>query len=148
MNLFLETPQRAAGRTRPAHRVRGSSDADGGLGSRLFDEDPLDSRLADGGAAAEPPASRAAEAAFAPAYESYEAELAFAQRRSRRRVLSRVLRSIGMAVALPLLLALIFFISYTVTLILNGATPREVTDHLSLLIAHLEEAVRTILPIG
>ena len=169
MNLFLETPQQAAERARRESRARGSSDSDGDLGSRLFDGCAFESepaveraleRASAAGRSSEPdpatesayateaPVSRAAEAAFAPVHDSYEAELAFARRRSQRRVLGRILRSIGLAVALPLLLALIFFASYTVTLILNGASPQEVMEQLHALVAHIEEVARTILPVG
>lgn len=150
MNLFLESPGQAAGRARRTAVGR----AGVGCGSTLFDGpdralDPVPEPASGPIPAPAPRAQavpRAAEAACGSAYESYEAEIAFSRKRERRRALGRILRVLALAFALPVLMAVAFFASYTVTLILRGFTPEQVVDQLQVLASQIEGGVRAILP--
>lgn len=66
--------------------------------------------------------------------ESYRAELAYDKRRARKRKIATVARSIAMVVLVPLLLLLLFVASYSLTCILNGATPSEVVELLQMML--------------
>ena len=65
--------------------------------------------------------------------ESYRKELAFDRARERRRKLVAVVRMLIMIVAIPAGLVLLFVASYSLTCILNGATPDEVLELLQMM---------------
>ncbi len=66
--------------------------------------------------------------------ESYRAEIAYDKRRARKRKIAAVARAIAMVVFVPLLLLLLFVASYSLTCILNGATPSEVVELLQMML--------------
>lgn len=66
--------------------------------------------------------------------ESYRAEIAYDKRRARKRKIAAVARSIAMVVLVPLLLLLLFVASYSLTCVLNGATPSEVVELLQMML--------------
>ena len=76
--------------------------------------------------------------------EEYRRELDYDRGRARRRTARARLRTLAMIVIVPLGLIAIFLVSYSLTCILNGATPEEVVQHLTNLIARIESTVRTI----
>ena len=132
MDLFLETPQQQA--------------------ERMLRQQQRLMEMQMQGVATQPVAQNAApEMASAPAPEtysvqqdSYAQELAFDKRRARRRRLGQRLRTLAMIVLIPLGLAAIFLVSYSLTCILNGASPNEVLQHLSALGQRLGDVVTTI----
>ena len=77
--------------------------------------------------------------------EEYRRELDYDRGRARRRTVRARLRTLAMVVIVPLGLVAIFLVSYSLTCILNGATPDEIFQHLSNLVARIESTVRTII---
>lgn len=57
--------------------------------------------------------------------ETYRKELAFDRRRARVRRLRCAVRTLALAVAIPVVLLLVFIASYLLTCMLNGAAPEE-----------------------
>ena len=132
MDLFLETPQQQS--------------------ERMLRQQQRLMEMQMQGVTAQPVAQNAApEPASAPAPEtysvqqdSYAQELAFDKRRAHRRRWSQRLRTLAMIVLIPLGLAAIFWASYALTCILNGASPSEVLQHLSALGQRLGDVITTI----
>ena len=80
--------------------------------------------------------------------DEYRRELDYDRRRTKRRTLRARLRTLAMIVLVPIGLAAIFLASYSLTCILNGATPNEVVQHLSNLVARLSNAIQTAFPLS
>lgn len=78
--------------------------------------------------------------------DEYRRELDYDRRRSRHRTFRARLKTLAMIVLVPLGLIAIFLVSYSLTCILNGATPSEVVQHLSNLYARLSSAIQTAFP--
>ncbi len=78
--------------------------------------------------------------------EEYRRELDYDRGRARRRAARTRLHTLAMIVLVPLGLIAIFLVSYSLTCILNGATPEEVVQHLSNLYARLASAIQTAFP--
>lgn len=78
--------------------------------------------------------------------DEYRQELDYDRRRGKRRTLRARLRTLAMIVLVPLGLAAIFLVSYSLTCILNGATPSEVVQHLTNLVQRLRVAIEAALP--
>lgn len=148
MDLFLETPQQKADRilrqqqrllemqARAAVGPRGGSPDGHGDGGGLFDGEPSASM----GEREPRPEDYSAQ------QDEYRQELDYDRRRSRRRTLRARLRALAMIVLVPLGLVGVFLVSYSLTCILNGATPSEVVQHLSNLVARLSSAIQTAFP--
>lgn len=134
MDLFLETPQQQA--------------------ERMLRQQQRLMEMQMQGVAVQPPAQNAAPAvssagevdpgAYSVQQDSYAQELAFDKRRARRRRWAQRLRTLAMIVLIPLGLAAIFLASYTLTCILNGASPSEVLKHLAALGQRLGDVATTI----
>ena len=75
--------------------------------------------------------------------DEYRRELDYDRGRARRRTAHARLHALAMIVLVPLGLIAIFLVSYSLTCILNGATPGEVVQHLSNLVARLSSAIQT-----
>lgn len=60
--------------------------------------------------------------------ESYRKELAFDKKRARRRKSGAILRALGYCMGVPIVLAVVFVVSYVLTCIVNGASPEEVVE--------------------
>ena len=157
MNVFIETPQRAAERLERERRVReerwraaaqfGGTSASQGSGSRRvaggpdsdFDLDEVpgcespgaSSDVAMGALRGEPEAASIAA-------DAYREEKAFDRKRRRRRGLGRVLRMLMLIVLTPLAIVAVFLISYALTCILNGASPEELVPSFENLFARVE----------
>lgn len=78
--------------------------------------------------------------------DEYRQELDYDRRRSKHRTLRASLRTLAMIVLVPLGLAAIFLVSYSLTCILNGATPSEVVQHLTNLVQRLMTAIQAAFP--
>ena len=78
--------------------------------------------------------------------DEYRRELDYDRRRSKRRTLRARLRTLATIVLVPLGLVAIFLVSYSLTCILNGATPNEVVQHLTNLVQRLAAAIETAFP--
>lgn len=72
--------------------------------------------------------------AYSLQQESYREELAFDKKRARRRKSGTILRAIGYCVGVPVVLAIVFVVSYVLTCIINGATPDEVVEMMGSLV--------------
>ena len=134
MDLFLETPRQQA--------------------ERMLRQQQRLMEMQMQGVAVQPPAQNAAPAvssagevdpgAYSVQQDSYAQELAFDKRRARRRRWAQRLRTLAMIVLIPLGLAAIFLASYTLTCILNGASPSEVLKHLAALGQRLGDVITTV----
>lgn len=86
--------------------------------------------------------SRRADAAAAADYsvtdEAYRAELDFDRKRARRRRRGHVLRLLAAIVLVPVTITLVFFASYALTCILNGASPEELAGMMGDLLRRIE----------
>ena len=172
MNLFIDTPQRAAvrrERERQAHppasaqeekredlpprRGAGLFATDDEGASQPVREPPSEERpaaRADAGAPSEPvtaPARGAVQGAeegdgYSAAEEAYREEKAFDRRRVRRSKLAHALRIVATLILVPLALAAVFLVSYALTCILNGASPDELATLVSNLLARIATAAR------
>ena len=157
MNVFIETPQRAAERLErerrlreerwraavqsgevsaglesDARRVAGNPDSDFDLDEVPGCESPgASSDVAMGALRGEP------EAASIVA-DAYREEKAFDRKRRRRRALGRVLRILLLIALVPLAIVVVFLISYALTCILNGASPEELGASFENLFARVE----------
>ena len=150
MDLFLETPQQAADRERRRMRAQAWS-ADGAPLPELFRPQPvLDGAGCDkcpdatGGDPGAVRSQTAADTAQVPVHEAYRAEIAFDRQRTRRRLLTNVARIALMVLLFPLLLAAVFLASYTLTLVVNGASPDEVMQQITSLAARFEGFIDTV----
>lgn len=130
MDLFLETPQQQAERMLRQQQ-------------RLM-EMQMQGAAVQASAQNVAPAGEAAPENYSVQQDSYAQELSFDKRRVRRRHLAQRLRTLAMIVLIPLGLAAIFLASYSLTCILNGASPNEVFQHLSALGQRLGDVVTTI----
>lgn len=73
--------------------------------------------------------------------EAYREERAYAARRHRRKLVLGMLRTVGVIVAVPVIVTLVFVASYALTCVLEGATPEELVQALSDL---WEQALRIV----
>lgn len=174
MNLFIESPQQAAERRARLRESPGSWDgSDEAGGSSLFDGRDGARRVSDEAGAgaplprerrgkrdagadaarttaaepaqnATPAAASAAKLPFSQAQHTYQEEIAYDRRRTRRRALGVVVRTLAFVVLLPLLLIAAFLISYAVTCILNGASPEELAQQMGLLFERAEGFARDL----
>ena len=96
------------------------------------------------GASSEAAAHDARSEDYSVQQEEYRRELDYDRGRARRRTARARLRTLAMVVIVPLGLVAIFLVSYSLTCILNGATPDEIVQHLATLVARIESTVRTI----
>ncbi len=134
MDLFLETPQQQAERMlRQQQRLM-----------EMQMQGAAAQASAQNAASSVSPAGEAAPGDYSVQQDSYAQELSFDKRRARRRRLGQRLRTLAMIVFIPLGLAAIFLVSYSLTCILNGASPNEVLQHLSALGQRLGDVVTTI----
>ena len=123
MNLFIETPQMRARRTRAEGRL------------------PLPP--------GDRPASRSGQTAdqvrpdrlYSVEQESYREELAFNRRRSKRRRALSVARMVGLVIAVPTGLVLLFLLAYALTCIMDGASPEELVGLMTELLEHASAVV-------
>ena len=90
------------------------------------------------------PAGGSAPENYSVQQDSYAQELAFDKRRTRHRRVGQRLRTLAMIALIPLGLAAIFLASYALTCILNGASPREVLEHLAALGERLGDVATTV----
>lgn len=63
--------------------------------------------------------------------EAYREERAYAARRHRHKLVLGMLRTVGVIVAVPVIVTLVFVASYALTCVLEGATPEELVQALS-----------------
>lgn len=73
--------------------------------------------------------------------EAYQEERAYAARRHRHKLVLGMLRTVGVIVAVPVIVTLVFVASYALTCVLEGATPEELVQALSDL---WEQALRIV----
>lgn len=73
--------------------------------------------------------------------EAYREERAYAARRHRHKLVLGMLRTVGVIVAVPVIVTLVFVASYALTCVLEGATPEELVQALSDL---WEQALRIV----
>ena len=173
MDLFLETPQQKADRIlRQQERLlemqaRVAADPYGGAGDRgagafaggagypssgVFAgdrESQANHRVGElfGRGPSNEVASREARPEdYSVQQDEYRQELDYDRRRAKRRTLRARLKTLAMIVIVPLGLIVVFLASYSLTCILNGATPDEVVQHLTNLYARLASAIRTAFP--
>lgn len=73
--------------------------------------------------------------------EAYREEKAYAARRHRHKLVLGMLRTVGVIVAVPVIVTLVFVASYALTCVLEGATPEELVQALSDL---WEQALRIV----
>ena len=144
MNLFIETPQRAAERAsreraRQIEELRMLTAQQASMGRAAFSpSEPL----AQGGVASyrvedmgwSAPRADATGSFAQPAFASatpvadaaeYERERKESRRRTRARRVGRVVRSVLLILLVPVLLAVVFVAAYALTCIMNGASPGE-----------------------
>lgn len=157
MNVFIETPQRAAERMEREQRLReerwraaarfGGASAAQASGTRRvagasnpdFDLDEVPGCESPGTASdAAMGALRGEPEAASIAADAYREEKAFDRKRQRRRARSRVLRILALMVLVPLAIVAVFLVSYALTCILNGASPEELVASFENLFARVE----------
>lgn len=142
MNLFIETPQRAADRLERERRLgRGMVPArDTGQwtvgvlpaagGSLDLDEPESVAR--------DLPANRSlAGQPYSVAQESYRRELAFDRQRARKRKAVSVLKMVLFVLLLPVALVTVFIAAYALACIANGASPQELLELLGALLERM-----------
>lgn len=78
---------------------------------------------------------------YSIAGEAYREERAYAARRHRHKLVLGMLRTVGVIVAVPVIVTLVFVASYVLTCVLEGATPEELVQALSDL---WEQALRIV----
>ena len=131
MNLFIETPQRAAERmARERERQLEELRALSAQQTRT-DARPACDRL-DAAPAFEQP-----DVAFAGGDE-YWAERREDRRRRRTGAALRIVRALLYVLLVPLALALVFVVAYALTCIMNGASPAELADLLGVMAERLQ----------
>lgn len=138
MNLFIETPQRAADRLererRLAHGAAAASALSGaapGIAanpSAAFDLDEPDSDGPvphAGGAFARQP--------YSVAQDAYQRERAFDRKRARTRKATALVKMLLFVALLPVALVTVFVAAYALACIANGASPEELLELLAAL---------------
>lgn len=144
MDLFLETPQQQAERILRQQQQLMEMQSQGAP-AQIFAKSAAPAAAPVAAFGREPTrGNESASEAYSVQQDSYAQELAFDKRRARRRRLGQRLRTLAMIVFIPLGLAAIFLVSYSLTCILNGASPNEVLQHLSALGQRLGDVVTTI----
>lgn len=147
MDLFIETPRRAAERANMLSEAQRSA---ANMEDMLYacSDQPADSVGA---------CVREAAAPKAPVLDldepdglesreqAYGKELAYDARRSRLQKVGRFVRTVAFVVAVPVVMVLTFFVSYVATLIVNGATPDQVVSALQALVAGIEQYIGAVL---
>ncbi len=133
MELFIESPQRVQERLERERRVLAARQVHAVESLDLDEPD-----MTDGASGATPEVGSGAA-------EVYQAERAYDRRRARRRKLGHALRLLGIVIAVPLAVAAMFFASYALTYILNGATPEEVAQALLELIEQGKTVLQQLL---
>lgn len=81
----------------------------------------------------------APEAAPVPLEEAYGSERKYDTRRARRRAVLGIVRAVLLVLAVPLMMAVVFVVSYALTCILDGATPEELIEALAMLYEQARE---------
>lgn len=168
MNIFIDTPQRAAERLENRRKQQKMDWRDGawcgetrtgaaesaGPGARFIPGVPdLDLDEAPGYEAAGQPTSSRPDTERGPfaahrvavasepqsiAADAYRDEKAYDRKRTRRRKRGHAFRILLLVLFMPIAIAAVFLISYVLTCILNGATPEEVMDSLGNLALRVE----------
>ena len=161
MNLFIDTPQRAAERLQRERRSaaedrRAAIACEGdSLAASIFAWDapgPSEEPEAAAPSEARRPApedaqtrpDEQAEPLYSVAEDAYRAEKAYDRKRARKRKLAGALRMLAMAVLLPLAVVAVFLISYVLTCILNGASPDELVQLVAQLFSRVKGFVRDV----
>lgn len=133
MNLFIESPQRAAERLARVQQGTGVAHAAGApqvsQGRWLELEEP---------------APQVPEVPYSQAQDTYQRERAHDRRRARRRKRAAALRIAAVAVLLPLGLVAVFLLAYATTCILNGASPEELGELMGILLARFTSFVQAL----
>lgn len=81
----------------------------------------------------------APEVAPVPLEEAYGSERKYDTRRARRRAVLGIVRAVLLVLAVPLMMAVVFVVSYALTCILDGATPEELIEALAMLYEQARE---------
>ena len=154
MNLFIDTPQRAAERLERERLLAREAEAaiavpsGGVLAGAGAEKDAAPTQDGRRQAAAEREHSGAPERSHGEPYsianESYRAERAFDRRRSRRRKLMGALRIVALVVLLPVAIAAVFLLSYGLTCIMRGAALDELLQLYAELFARVEGLVAAL----
>lgn len=149
MNLFVETAEMRARRT--AAGEGGSSAALWQASAKQTDSQQQQANREHEAARRERVVAREdapdevrPDGSYSLEQESYQTELAFDRARTRRRKLAAVVRTIAAIALVPAVLAVVFVASYTLTCILNGATPQEVVELLGDLAHNVIELIQSI----
>ena len=161
MNVFIDTPQRAAERldwerrnaaSSPSGEVSATSSGQGSAerADRGSDAAPRAARSgrAPRRAAREAPQREAPapqDAAYSVAEEAYRAEKAYDRKRARRRKALAIARVLAAVVLLPVAVVAVFLVSYGLTCVLNGASPDELVQLFAELFARIEGFARDLL---
>lgn len=143
MNLFIEHAPAQAGEVfAPTGTPRGQSAAEASSGPAAPGA-PAASAAPVAAADLEEPSSHGAgriapvrRSGYSLAQETYRKELDFDRARAQRKKRAGVARAIAVVVLVPLLLLASFVFAYTLTCILQGATPEEVGQMLAALARH------------
>lgn len=138
MNLFIETPQRAAERLERERRLgRGaapSRDAGRWMAGVLPTTDgSLDLDEPESVARGLPTNRSLAGQPYSVAQESYQRELAFDRQRARKRKAASILKMALFVLLLPVALVAVFIAAYALACIANGASPQELLELLGAL---------------
>lgn len=147
MNLFIETPQRAAERLErerryaraaaPALDIARVQDGAASTMAASLDLDEPDSvarhRPGNRPYAAQPRAGQP----YSVAQDSYQRELAFDKQRARRRKVTGMLKMALFVLLLPVALVVVFIAAYALACIANGASPQELLGLLGALLERM-----------
>lgn len=142
MNLFIETPQRAADRLERERRL-----GRGTVPARDTDQWTAGVLPAAGGSLdLDEPESVARDLSanrslaghpYSVAQESYRRELAFDRQRARKRKAASVLKMVLFVLLLPVALVAVFIAAYALACIANGASPQELLELLGALLERM-----------
>ena len=166
MNVFIDTPQRAAERldwerrnaaSSPSGEVSATSSGQGSAerADRGSDAAPRAARSGRAPRRAARETSRREapqrevpapqDAAYSVAEEAYRAEKAYDRKRARRRKALAIARVLAAVVLLPVAVVAVFLVSYGLTCVLNGASPDELVQLFAELFARIEGFARDLL---
>ena len=143
MNLFIESPtqrevRRACARAVPDEARR-----------RLYAvpraEDTASLRIEESASGGTSRDSGRPDGSYSVAQESYQEELAYLHRRTRRSRAFAVLRVVSLIVLVPLALVALFLLAYVLTCIMDGASPEEVVELVSALLTRLADFVQSLI---
>lgn len=81
---------------------------------------------------------------YSQAQRTYRDEIEFARARDRKKKLGGALKIVAFIALMPVLLIAVFLVSYTVTCILNGASPEQVVELLGTMLARVEGFARDL----